>query len=446
MNILASLNYINTNRRLSLAVILLLLASFPIQIYAVPGFEITPSLVLAPLVFLLFERGEKAHLAVLLFICLCGLLAVFGIIGTEGKFRNLIGAASFSSGAPYILIGTVLYKSKLRLDQLWNIILPTTLIISIIFMIDFYISSDNVMKVSDYSSTSYNSEQTTFINSFFPFYGKYAVITLTTICMLIGSLTLGATSSFKNKNLRLLVLAFSSILIFISFTMWTRQVMLGIIIFYGFLVTFAYKRKETWIALLFFAMLMAPWLYFFQSQSSSPTPLNSTITTPHNQVITPELYGGFKLNRAIKNIESGNIDDLSTGRMSIYREAFKKLNARIFFSGCGFCNLKDTLAFQFSSLHNIFLTAIFKGGIFYALFYCGAAFFSLIKLWSFEKTFARDVSLAAVLSIAIQGMVNDTLFFQVIPALLFTLTGYCLSHTKQRSVSNFDSGTKMALH
>lgn len=405
-----------------LAVGLLFAAALPVQIFAVPGFEITPALLLAPVALLLFDRKDKVHWAVVGFMAACGVLALFGMVGSEGRFRNIIGAASFTSGAPYILLGMLLAKRRFAVGEMWKIVAPIGVAMTVIFVIDIYLNGGSLLKISPYETVAYTSEETTYIDSFFPFYGKYAVITLATIAMVVGCLTLASALSIRGKWLRLATVLLSTGLIFITFSLWTRQVMLGIVIFYAILLCLAFRQKETWISLFFFLVLLGPWAYSLAYNSSEGKGGAAT------SEITPQVFGNYKFNRAVDNIKKGDLDDLSTGRMAIYRDAGERLDARISAFGCGFCNLKDVLSFKFSSLHNVLLTAVFKGGIFYAILYCGGAFLSLILLWFSKKSFGRDVSVATLLSIGAQSMVNDVLFFQVIPALMFALTGHSLAN------------------
>lgn len=400
--------------RLYLAVSLLVIASVPLQIFAVPGFEVTPALVLAPLGLLLFKSDDKLSLSVILFMAFSGVLALIGTTGHDGISRNLLGAASFTSGAPYFLVGMLLANRLFALERLCQLFIPSAILMVCVFLTDIYIFNGDLLKVSSYSSISYVSNESSFIDSFFPFYGKYAVITLATIAMLVGCLSLAATQSFGKKVVSIAVLLCSTTLIFISFSLWTRQVMLGIVIFYIALIALAFNRRETWISIAFFLALLVPWASGMINESRAP-----------GEGVNASSFGIYKMFRAVGNIQSGNLDDLSTGRMAIYREAIDKINPEIFVAGCGFCNLKDVMGFQFSSLHNVFMTAVYKGGIFYALVYCGTAFVSLILLWFFKKSFARDVVMAAVASIALQGAVNDTLYFQVVPAILFAIAGFC---------------------
>jgi len=403
--------------RLYLAISLLVIAAVPIKIFAVPGFEVTPALVLAPLGLLLFKSDDKLNLAVVLFMWFCGVLAIIGMTGHEGTFRNLLGAASFSSGAPYVCVGVLLAHRLFTLERLSRLLIPSMLLMVCVFLVDIYIVNGDLLKVSSYSSISYVSNESSFIDSFFPFYGKYAVITLATIAMLIGCLSLAATQSFSRKIVSISVLLCSTALIFIAFSLWARQVMIGVVVFYAVLIVLAFNKRETWMSVAFFLALLAPWA---SGMISEPTTSGDGVSATS--------FGKYKYFRAISNIHNGNLDDLSTGRMAIYREAIDKIDPEIFVAGCGFCDLKDVMGFQFSSLHNVFLTAVYKGGVFYALIYCGAAFASLILLWFFEKCFARDVIIAAVASIALQGAVNDTLYFQVVPAILFAITGFCAAN------------------
>jgi NADH:ubiquinone oxidoreductase subunit K len=400
--------------RLYLAVSLLVIASVPIQIFAVPGFEVTPALVLAPLGLLLFKSDEKFSLAVVFFMGFCGVLALIGMTGHEGLSRNLLGAASFSSGAPYLFVGMVLAHRFFTLERLCQLFIPSMILMVFVFIADICIGNGDLLKVSSYKSISYVSDESSFIDSFFPFYGKYAVITLATIAMLVGCLSLAAAQAFKKKIISIAVLLCSTTLIFIAFSLWTRQVMLGVVVFYIALMVLAFNKRETWISIAFFLVLLVPW---------ASGVINESIAS--GDVVNATSFGKYKYFRALGNIQSGNLDDLSTGRMAIYREAIDKIDPEIFVAGCGFCNLKDVMGFQFSSLHNVFITAIYKGGIFYALIYCGAAFVSLILLWFLKRSFARDVVMSTVASIAFQGAVNDTLYFQVVPAILFSITGFC---------------------
>jgi hypothetical protein len=414
--------------RLYLAISLLIIASVPVQIFAVPGFEVTPALVLAPLGFLLFKSDDRLSLAVVLFMGFCGVLALIGMTGSEGVFRNLLGAASFSSGAPYFFVGMLLSRRQFTLERLCQLLVPSAILMTCVFVADIYVVNGDLLKVSSYSSTSYVSNETSFVDSFFPFYGKYAVITLATIAMLVGCLSLAATQSFGRKIFSIAVLLCSTTLIFISFSLWTRQVMLGIVVFYIALIVLAFNKRETWISIAFFLALLVPWASGMISESRTPS-----------EGVNASSFGIYKMFRAFGNIQSGNLDDLSTGRMAIYREALDKIDPEIFVAGCGFCNLKDVMGFQFSSLHNVFMTAVYKGGIFYALIYCGTAFVSLVLLWFSKRSFARDVVMAAVASIALQGAVNDTLYFQVVPAILFAITGFCAVNYYARGSSRLSS-------
>lgn len=395
--------------RYLLAVAMLFMAAVPIRIYAVPGFEITPSLVLAPVAFLLFRPTEKVHYAVVAFMILCAILAMIGEVGIAGRMRNLIGAASYSSGAPYILVGMVFARRTADLGEMWKIIAPVAVAMAIILAIDWFLTGGRLTPSSSYKSVSYTSADSVFVNSFFPFYGKYAVITLATIAMMIGALATASADSFSRKAIGIGVVIASNALIFIAFSMWSRQVMIGTIVFYVFLAALAFRRRETWIAIAVFLVLLAPWAY---SQDR------------------PNTMGTYKIARAARNIETGNISDLSTGRVPIYTSTLQKITPRITLIGCGFCDLIDVMKFKFSSLHNVVLTAIFKGGIFYSALYLGAAFCGAMLLWLIKKSFARDVTIAMIFSLGAQSMVNDVLFFQVVPALLFTLTGFLLASTE----------------
>lgn len=398
---------------------LLALAAIPVKIYSVPGFEITPSLVLAPAALLLFNPREKIHYAVLAFMTFCGFLALAGMVGSAGPLRNLIGAASYSSGAPYILAGMTLARRNIALPKMWRIIAPVAIAMTVIFAIDLYRTNGNLFISSAYSSIAYNADETTYIQSFFPFYGKYAVITLATIAMMIGALSVASAPAFRGRMLRLIVLVVSNALVFIAFSLWSRQVMIGAIIFYAVLIALAFRRKETWISVAVFLVLFAPWAYSMRGLSPD-----------HGaSVVSAGAFGNYKMHRSLRDIENGNFGDLSTGRLSIYRNAIGRLTPRIALGGCGFCSLKDVMRFRFSSLHNVILTAIFKGGIVFAILDLGAAFAGLLLLWRLPKSFARDTTLATIASLAFQSMVNDVIYFQIIPSILFTTTGYAWGRT-----------------
>ncbi|WP_146226097.1 hypothetical protein [Phyllobacterium leguminum] len=410
----------NTDWRYRLSTIILLLAAFPIQIYAVPGFEITPSLILAAAVFLLSKPSEKAIYVVIGFLAICGLLALLGMVGNDGRIKNLIGAASFSSGFPYLLVGLVFASYSIDIAKLWQPVAVAAVLVTVIFMVDLYLTNGNLILSAAYDSVAYSAPETTFINSVFPFYGKYAVITLATIAMMLAGLSIAAASSFRG-NFKIFVLIVSNLLMFISFTTWTRQVMLGVILFYAILIVMAFRRKETWVSFGVFLILLGPWAYFLQADSRS---LLSWEANGH--VVGAEGIGTHKFQTSIDYLKDGNFDKLSTGRLPLYRDAFNRITPRILLGGCGFCNIADVLKFPFSSLHNVILTAVFKGGVIYAAIYLCVAFGSLILLWFRKKSFSRDATYAVVASIAVQSLFNDVLYFQVVPALLFTLSGYLI--------------------
>ncbi|WP_417582846.1 hypothetical protein [Pelagibacterium sp.] len=396
--------------RVCLAVLLLIFAALPVQIFAVPGFEVTPALLLAPAAFLLFRPDEKAHWAVVAFMVLCGFLALIGSVGSDGRLRNLLGAASYSSGAPYLLVGITLARRFGDLASILRWIAPVSVVVATIFAIDLFITNGHLVPSMAYESTSYSSDETTFIQSFFPFYGKYAVITLATISMFIGALGLGSVEAIERKFLAHLVLASSSLLIAISFTMWSRQVMLGAIIFFLALLALAPRQKKAWLAFAIFIVVIGIWTIGPQESG----------------------LGATKFDRALTNIETGNVDDLSTGRLEIYRQSLERLTPNIVLKGCGFCNLIDVMEFEFSSLHNVLLTAVYKGGAIYAFLYLGSAFFGLALIWIERNSFARNVTIAAVLSIGAQSIVNDVIYFQVIPALMFVISGYTFAQMMNR--------------
>ncbi|UFH48249.1 hypothetical protein [Pseudomonas sp. KNUC1026] len=215
--------------------------------------------------------------------------------------------------------------------------------------------------------------------------------------------------------------------------------MIGVVAFYIVITILSFRNKLSWLSLGVFIVAYLLWS-FGSSLGQSPDAVNALQKdTAVSNTIGAKEFGDYKLNRAIKNLETGNIDDLSTGRMAIYREAIKKLDWRTAIAGCGFCNLKSVYGFGFSSLHNIFLTAVFKGGLLYAIFYCGGALFSLILLWRQPASFSRSTCTAAVASLALQGMVNDDLFFQVIPVLLFGFTGFLIGVGNIRKSSKISS-------
>lgn len=396
--------------RVQLAFLLLALASIPLKIYAVPGFEITPSLVLAPVALVLFDPRERVDYAVAAFLLFCALLALVGPTGHEGRFRNLLGAASYSSGAPYLLVGLTLGRSRLDLTRLWRALAPAAVVVAGCLAIDLFLTRGNLVQSAAYSSVAYTSNETVFVQSAFPFYGKFAVITLATVIMVLGGLALGSAPSFRNRYLGVLVLLASAALLFMAFSMWSRQVMAGVVIFYLLLALLAYRRRETWVALAVFLALLIPWSYAVQQAP--------------DQIVGAEKIGQSKVTRGLEDLRSGDNSDLSTGRLPLYRTAIERISPRVLLGGCGFCDLKDVPRFAYSSLHNVVLTAIFKGGAAYAVIYLGTAFYSLILLWFVEKSFARDVSIAVVASVGAQSMVNDVIYFQVIPALLFALTGF----------------------
>lgn len=441
----ATSNHSLADWRSLLAVTLLMLAAMPVQIYSVPGFEITPSLVLAAAALLLFDPAERIHYYVLAFLAFCGSLGLFGIYGPEGPIRNITGAASYSSGAPYIMVGMLLAKRDRDLSGLLKVITPAALVMTAIFCVDLTLTRGNLVKSAAYVSASYVSADTTYVDSFFPFYGKYAVITLATITMTVGAISLGSLRAFDLPYAKAIVLLSSNALMFIAFSMWSRQVMLGTMVFYLVLVLLAFRQKATWISLLIFLALFAPLgLAIDQRAANEPAVEQlaesaATNTTTEDSSQTSEGIGetataiaNYKLERAARNIRSGNLEDLSTGRLSIYKDALEKISVRIFMGGCGFCNLKSTLGFGFSSLHNVPLNALFKGGLVYAALYVGTAFFGLLGLWSMEKTFARDVAIAVLASLSVQSLVNDVLYFQVVPVLLFSLTGFLLAARRQQ--------------
>jgi hypothetical protein len=435
-------SWIAAGWRLKLSFALLLLAAIPLQIHAVPGFEITPSLVLAPVSFLLFQRGERMHFFVVLFLLFCMLLALVGVVRTGGGIRNLIGAASYSSGAPYLLVGMVFARRNVSLSAVWLAIAPVGIVMTLVFIIDLYLTNGNLLQSTSYESVAYTATETTIIKSFFPFYGKYGVITLSTITMVVGALLTASAYSFNTAALKVSVLVLSGLLVFLSFSMWSRQVMVGVLVFYMCLIVLAFRSKETWIAVGAFLVLLLPWFFAMQNPSwsgmnipsaqvgnpsSLPKMRPDVVEQDGARVVTADAIGRNKIARGLEDIASANFDDLTTGRLALYTAAIGRISKQIILVGCGFCSLTDVMRFPFSSLHNVILTAVFKGGIIYAALYLGAAFCGCVLLFRLEKSFARDVSIAVVWSVAVQSMVNDVLYFQVIPALLFVLAGYVLA-------------------
>ena len=403
--------------RLLVAKLLLLTATFPVQVYAVPGFEVTPSLILAAFALVLFDPRNKLHLAVVGFLGLCGFIALFGMVGSEGRLRNLLGAASYSSGAPYILVGAVFASRAYDLPSMMRITTPAAVTMLAMLLVDVYLTDGNLVQSAAYRSTSYVSAETTFIASVFPFYGKYAVITLATVTMLIGVFSLASVEAYSAKTVKAFVLASSTALIIIAFWMWSRQVMLGVVIFYVVLLLIAFRSRYAWISALLFAVIL----------SALISTGKAGVYVPGSNTVSTQAIASSKIARAGENIAKGDFNDLSTGRLGIYQDAVARLTPSILAKGCGFCNLVDVMSFQFSSLHNVPLTAIYKGGFIYASIYIGAAFFGLYGLWRLKRSFGRDVAIAALASLLAQSAVNDVLYFQVIPALLFSVTGYLLS-------------------
>jgi hypothetical protein len=403
--------------KIALATALLMLAAMPVQIYAVPGFEITPSLVLAAAALLLFDPTEKLHYVVVAFLGFCGLLALAGMYGPEGPMRNILGSASYSSGAPYILVGMLFARRDYSLSKMYQVISPVVLAMSLILLIDLYLTNGAIVDNGSYGTTAYAAQETVFVDSFFPFYGTYAVITLATITMLIGAIALGSLDSFASPILKTIVLACSSFLLFVAFTMWTRQVVLGVIVFYLVLIPMTFRRKEVWASAAIFLILFSPLVFFTPSQESED----------------PTGIATYRIDRAVENIEAGDVNKLSTGRMAIYQDALVRVSPRIILAGCGFCNLKSVMDFDFSSLHNVPMNAIYKGGIIYAVLYVGTAFWGLLVLWSMKNTLARNVTIATLVSLAVQSTVNDVLFFQVVPAIMFSITGYLLALNKKEA-------------
>lgn len=402
-------NFQASSWRYYIATALLFLAAIPVIVFSVPGFEVTLSLLLAPAALILFQPTERIHWAVVAVMAFCGALALVGMTGKDGLMRNLLGAASYSSGLPFVLVGMAIAQRSTSITQMWRVVAPVALAMTAIFVIDLVLTGGKLVPSAAFNSTAYQSIDTTYIDSFFPFYGKFAVITLATITMAVGGLAVASAETFR-KELKVTILVASSVLLFIAFSMWSRQVMIGVVVFYVVLSLLSCRKRETWIVLSIFVLLLAIWSI-----------------TPQNRKM-----GNTKFERSVKNIETGNIDALSTGRVPLYRDAISRLSPEILLKGCGFCNLIDVLDFPFSSMHNVVLTAIYKGGALYALIYLGTAFLGIVLLWLEKKSFGRDASIAVLVSIGAQAMVNDVIYFQVLPALLFATTGYLLEAHRNR--------------
>ncbi|WP_417583078.1 hypothetical protein [Pelagibacterium sp.] len=400
------------NWRAKLALILIFAAALPVQVFAVPGFEVTPSLILAPVALILFRLKEPIHLAVVAFMAFCLALAMIGPVGGEGRIRNILGSASYSSGAPYIIVGMELARRGYSISKVFFPVLIVSFITVAIFSVDLLITGGNIVDSSNYESIAYQAVETTFVQSIFPFYGKYAVITLSTVVAVIAGFSLATFSPEGRKSTQIFTLVISGALLFFAFSMLSRQVMVGVVVFFGTLLVLSFRRKEAWITLAVFLGLLVPWAAFVGGSSG--------------QNVTGEI-GISKIVRGVENAENGNFDDLSTGRLPLYRDAVARLSPSILLGGCGFCNLVDVMDFPFSSLHNVLLTAVYKGGVLYAATYIGAAFLGLILIRSCKASFSRDVLTSVLVSIAVQSLINDVLYFQVVPALMFVLAGYVVS-------------------
>ncbi|UFH48248.1 hypothetical protein [Pseudomonas sp. KNUC1026] len=186
--------------KIKFAIAILALASMPIKIYSLPGFEITPGLILSPFVFLLFDWKKSLHRSVVAFIAFCFLLAAFGMSGPDGILRNFLGAASYASAVPYALLGFYISSRIKTISHFWRFVVPISITMLLIFSFDIWRTAGNLMVLSSYSSASYSSAETTFIDSAFPFYGKYAVITLSTVAMALGAFALSATESYQKNT------------------------------------------------------------------------------------------------------------------------------------------------------------------------------------------------------------------------------------------------------
>jgi hypothetical protein len=141
----------------------------------------------------------------------------------------------------------------------------------------------------------------------------------------------------------------------------------------------------------------------------------------------------YKIAKSVDELRHGQFDDLTTGRVSLWRAGLAQMSPQVFAKGCGFCSLSEAFGFSFSTLHNVPLTGLFKGGILFAVTYIGLALSSLFYLAQAPRSLARDVTLAALVSLSFQSLVNDILFFQIIPQLLFTLAGFLLTRPAERS-------------
>lgn len=377
---------------------------FPINIYSISGFEITPSLLLSFLIPLFIRTRQQLNIALVSSsVVIIGLS--FSIV--DNTIKNLLSSMIVSTSLIYLIFGHIVAKNSYKEIIFSYILLPILLFIVIILSIDYFFLGSEIRGSGSYSSTSYSSNQASFIQSFFPFYGKYGVLTFSSICVMILFLCLPLINE-ANKKIKFISIIACSLMAFFIFKTSSIQVLLGMLIFIIIFIVFELKVISG--ILFFFSAILTFLVTYYYSQE-----LLSAI----------ELLP-FKLQKFAQNFLFEDLNSATSGRWNIYTYGINNIEAKIVLIGCGFCDLKQNFDFGFSSLHNSILTSIYKGGIPLLILMFTPFFVAITKLVKSKRSTNRSIYLASLTSILTQSLSWDLLFLQTLSPILYAFCGFII--------------------
>lgn len=387
------------------------LSFLPFRIISVAGFEVTPSLLISfGLIVFISARRELGIVAVITFFIAIGLL--FSIYNSN--VRNAASAFISVHGLLFLFLGFELTRRTTGLVSFAKAICPAFVVLTLLLCIDVLLLGKPLRTSGFYAAVAYSSDEAAFINSIFPFYGKFGVLTFASICVSLLMFSLPALIAVKRKNWRYAGYALALVMVYFCFQMYSRQIYLGLLIFVVSLAFLApgVKRKS----LLFISVTI---------------PLVLGILFLDDLM----LYAPTKIQTTYDALQVLDFNSLTSGRMGIYAMAFSEIRGALPFIGCGFCDINSSYDFGFSSLHNVFLTAIFKGGFPLLLISIAPFAVSFLILRAQPPSLTRAIYQSAMISLLAQSMSWDLLFLQIVGPIIFCFTGFLMMMQRERPYS-----------
>lgn len=383
----------------------------PLYAFAVPGFEVTPSLLLAP--FLILFIRTRADMALFVFVLLyLAIGAVFAVF--TGELRRIAGAYTALSPLLFIFAGKEFARrSQGDLNYFSQLLLPTFIITAALILPEAILKGLSIRQfgaanISHYAIGNYSIGSFSFVSLSAPFYGKFGVLTFASILFAIIALSISAIFAINNRAFKwALVLSWLALVLVLA-NLSSLQIYMGIAVAALVYVAFSGGLVLNLFALLFGTILIASAAVFSETTMSI---LQSKSAFLH-------LHVTYLLN--------GQFDLLSSGRLTILSEIFSQLDLNHIFFGCGFCDFRQEFSTALSSAHFSFVTSFGKAGLPLMLVQAYFILDALGTLLLMKTSATRNIYIAVIVSVLVQSAVWDLFQLQVLSPIIFGFCGFIL--------------------